>query len=152
MDNQTIDVVSEGKQGILHALSIIWNAAAPGGKATHYKVCRLLPHTSYYCDDENGKHKTHHFTNQIEHGDGVETLILFWSDEHDAKPLPFPLNLEQAAGFIVDWLGSVDFGTEPDHDGSNHKGWRLFTEDWGHVAGNHYTIIAAQPAWAMYGK
>lgn len=37
-------------------------------------------------------------------------------------------------------------------DGDYECGWRMFTEDWGHVASFHYSIVAVQPAWAMYGK
>lgn len=153
MDNQQIDIVSEGRDGIRHALSIIWNSAAPGGKATHYKVLKLREETKYYCRDDNGKHRTQHCTKLVKDEErGADTLILLWHDEDGSIPLPFPLSLDQAAGFVADWIGSASYGSEPDHDGSNGRGWRLFTEAWGHVARHHCAIVGAQPAWAMYGK
>lgn len=165
MDNQTIDIVSEGDAGILKALEIIWPAAAVGGDADFYRIIKLKPETRYYATKREGncesmeancdglpKYHVHHFTNETECSDGVPTLILLWSEERNATKFPFPLNINQSAQFIVDWLASLDYGRQPDHDGSNGKGWRLFTESWGHVAGHHYAIVAAQPAWAMYGK
>lgn len=154
MDNQTIDVTSEGREGILHALSIIWNAAAPGGRAKHYRILKLKERTEYYQHEARGERPafTTHHTATVESPDGCETLILLWNEETGSTPLPYPLTREQAAGFIADWLGTVGYGDQPDHDGSNGRGWRLFTGNWGHVAGHHYAIIGVQPAWAMYGK
>ena len=161
MDNQQIDVTSEGN-GISQILSVIWNSAAIGGKATHYKIMRLSTRVRYYAnpsrtpDRENCNGQpgivVHHFSDLVESPDGVSTLILLWHEEQKSTPLPFPLGLEQAASFISDWLKQAAFGGQPDHDGSNGKGWRMFTESWGHVAGHHYAIVGVQPAWAMYGK
>lgn len=152
MDNQCLDITSEGTIGIGHALAILWRAATPGGLATHYKVAKYTERTNYYCYDREGQHRTRHSTRLEDDPKGCDTLILLWSAERDATSLPFPLNQEQAADFIRNWLGTLDYGTQPDHDGSNGKGWRLFTEAWGHVAGHHYAIVGVQPAWAMYGK
>lgn len=163
MDNQQIDVTSEGQDGIVHALEIIWDSAAPGGKATHYKIVKLAKRTRYYArqdaifpsniDGLEGYH-AHHFSDLQADESGVQTLILFWHDEKGAQKLPFSLNCKQAAKFIADWLSSpdCDWGGQPDHDGDNGRGFRIFTESWGHVAGHSYAIVAAQPAWAMYGK
>lgn len=139
MDNRTIDVTSEGEEGIQHALAIIWSNAI-GGKATHYIIERYSKKALY---------STVRFEPDPK---GIDTLILLHGAEHNSKTLPFPLDMEQSAKFISDWLKTLDYRDEPDHDGSNGPGWRLFTEAWGHVFCMHRAIIAAQPAWAMYGK
>jgi hypothetical protein len=79
-------------------------------------------------------------------------LVLYWGDSPQATKLPFPMTLEQAADFAVGWLAHADYGREPDHDGSNSKGWRLHCDTWGIVDGDHYAFAAIQPVWAMHGK
>lgn len=80
-------------------------------------------------------------------------LIFYWADRSaNMTKLPFAMTLEQAADFAAGWLQQADYGDEPDHDGDNGKGWRLYCESWGHVAGDPYAFAAVQPAWAMYGK
>lgn len=80
-------------------------------------------------------------------------LVLYWSNSSPkAVKLPFPMTLEQAADFAAGWLEHADYGHEPDHDGDNGKGWRLYCENWGHVDGDSYAFAAVQPVWAMYGK
>lgn len=151
MDNRQIDVTSEGLESLGKALELIWPSAA-GGKATHYIQSKFKEEVSYY-QNKKGL-TTHHYSKLVEDQKGTDTLILLWSqsgDKRDQK-LPFPLKLEDAKSFVSGWLDSLNWGHEPDHDGSNGKGWRVFTEAWGHVAGNHYAIVAVQPAWAMYGK
>lgn len=66
--------------------------------------------------------------------------------------LPFPLDLNTSISFAWHWLTtSADYGNEPDHDGDNGKGWRVYNENWGRV-GSFYGFVAIKPAWAMYGK
>ncbi len=146
MDNRTIDVVSEGNEDLALALRIIW-ASAPGGKATHYKVLKLKEKVTYF-----NKPTTSHYTNLEESKGGVPTLVLLWHEEHGSQAFPFGIDVHLATDFVKGWLAQVDYGREPDHDGDNGKGWRVFTESWGHVAGHIYTVVAVQPAWAMYGK
>lgn len=38
------------------------------------------------------------------------------------------------------------------HDGSNSKGFRIYTEDWGRVNDEWYTIGAIKPVYLWYGK
>lgn len=151
MDNRTIDVVSEGEDSLALALKLIW-PSAPGGKATHYLIKNYGFETKYY-QDTAGK-VTHHFDTMIEDDGkrGVSTLILLWHEEGAAVPLPFPLDLTGVTQFVQNWLKVVDYGPQPDIDGSSDHGWRVFTERWGHVAGFHYAIVAIQPEWALYGK
>lgn len=79
-------------------------------------------------------------------------LVLYWGDSPRATKLPFPMSLDEAADFAAGWLKHADYGREPDHDGDNGKGWRLYCEGWGHVDGDHCAFAAVQPVWAMYGK
>lgn len=146
MDNRTIDVVSEGQDALAMALALIWpNAVA--GKATHFVVANLKDQVRYV-----GSPPEAHSHWLVPDPAGTPTLILLWHAERDAVPLPFPLALEDVPQFVKGWLRSADYGQEPGHDGSNQRGWRVFTEAWGHVAGYHYAITGIQPAWAMYGK
>lgn len=149
MDNRVIDVVSEGEEGIKMAMRLIWPSAL-GGEATHYILGRFSARTRYY--GEKGGNPIHHVTSLEKSEKGSHTLILLWHEERESIQLPFPLDLDGATQFVSQWLKSADYGREPDHDGDNGKGWRIFTEDWGHVAGHHYAIVGVQPAWAMYGK
>lgn len=81
-----------------------------------------------------------------------ERLVLYWGESTNATKLPFPMTLDQAADFASGWLEHADFGSEPDHDGDNKPGWRLYCEGWGIVGGDHYAFAAIEPRWAMYGK
>lgn len=76
--------------------------------------------------------------------------------QYDSSPmmtrLPFKLDAAGAADFASRWLAEQDYGTQPDHDGGNGKGWRLYNEAWGHVDGEYQAFVAVKPVWAMYGK
>lgn len=165
MDNLSIDITSEGRESLAHALTVVWPNAA-GGKATHYRVVNVSRNCKYYTHEIRKGMKANvdlhqecpeqiyvsHHEEELPADDGSQTLILLWHEEQNATPLPYPLTLDKAISFVADWLSQADYGSQPDHDGSNGKGWRLFTNDWGHVAGHHYGIVGVQPAWAMYGK
>ena len=80
-------------------------------------------------------------------------LVFGWSDSmRDGIKLPFSLDADGAADFATRWLAEQDYGKEPDHDGDNGKGWRLYNESWGHVDDDWAAFVAVKPAWAMYGK
>ena len=146
MDNRHIDITSEGDDALAIAMKLAW-AGAPGDRATHYKVVNLVEKTGYYGEPTNS-----HNTKTVEDAKGIPTMILLWTAERDAVPLPTPMGLEAITGVVTGWLKDVPRGKQPDHDGSNGHGWRVFNEAWGHVFGHHYAIVAIQPAWAMYGK
>lgn len=85
--------------------------------------------------------------------DNDKGLILYCYESKKMIPLPFKMNMCQAAGFAFGWLeGAAVYGQEPDHDGDNKHGWRVYCEDWGHVGHEHEAFVAIQPVWAMYGK
>jgi hypothetical protein len=67
--------------------------------------------------------------------------------------LLYPMGLEQTALFAWNWLAVVSYPPEPDfHDGDNVKGWRVYNEDWTHVAGRWEAAFAVEPMWMMAGK
>ena len=122
MDNRAIDVTSEGKNDLSLALQLVWRNCA-GAAAVWYKI------------KDN-------------------TMFLYWADpkDKDAVQLAYPHNLEQAVNFIHGWLNAIGYPPQPDHDGDNGKGWRVFNEAWGHVCNSPYGFVGIQPVWAMYGK
>ncbi len=83
---------------------------------------------------------------------GRKRLVLYWNDSLAATKLPFPMTLEQAAAFAVGWLEHADYGREPDHEGSNSKGFRIYCEGWCMVGSDFAAFAAIEPAWAMHGK
>lgn len=131
MDNFNIDVTSEGTVSLGMALSLAFS-----------------------------RHRTAEGFRIIEEGRTLTdkwrpaTLVFYWVklDKTGYHPLPFKMDAAKATEFAAAWLEQVDYGREPDHDGDNGKGWRVYTEGWGHVDSDYQAIVAVQPAWAMYGK
>ncbi|KKM73518.1 hypothetical protein LCGC14_1409660 [marine sediment metagenome] len=88
-------------------------------------------------------------------------MVIDWTMHGDAIPFPCGLSAADAARLVWSWLElqptwkefSFPGWTEDNHhDGHNSKGWRVFCEDWGHVGGNHYSIVAIAPAYLWHGK
>lgn len=165
MDNFRIDVCGEEDEGLEMALRIAFMHNAPGDKATHYRVLDLVEEVQYFgnpATNQKGLHENvngipgklvHHLERCKEQAGGKRTLILLWSDAKGALPLPFPLEVGDAIPFVKGWLKTAgDPGPEPDTDGDLRRGWRVFKEAWGHLAGCSYSIVGVQAAWAMYGK
>ncbi|MDR9781847.1 hypothetical protein [Rhizobium redzepovicii] len=138
MDNFHIDITAEGKTSLQKAIEIAFAHNAPGRKAESYSVVTLA--------------KT--VVNDLPHGlDGKTALILRWSGaEKQLGAVNLKLDVEGAVDFATRWLAEQNFGREPDHDGDNGRGWRVFVGAWGHVGGDHYAILGIVPSWAMYGK
>jgi hypothetical protein len=87
--------------------------------------------------------------------DPKKGLIFCWTDTDSAHALvqfPFKMDAKGAADFAERWLAEQEYGREPDHDGSNGKGWRIYNDQWSRVDGYTYSICAVQPCWMMYGK
>jgi hypothetical protein len=149
MDNQRLIVVSETALDFRLGMQLAFRHA-PGDKAWSWWIWN--PERSSYDKD------------RPEEGLGVvhegPFLVLSWegNPRHtDTFPaikyrLPSGMDFNLAADFAWNWLAEQDYGEQPDHDGSNHKGFVLFNDAWGHVAGDRYAIIAVGPAWAMAGK
>jgi len=133
MDNRHISVQSEGRKAFDLAFQLLFDNA-PGAKATHY----------------------------FEHSE--KGFVLLWSADSfhtattssvPANILPYAMDWKAAADLAWGWLSErkkEDYREYLDHDGSNGKGFKAYNEDWGHVAGSHYGILAVLPVWAWYGK
>lgn len=136
-----MNVVSKGEDTFKLALEI---ALSHHRSASHYAV---IEHKAEVNEWMKGDKKR-------------KTLVLFWADDEGFKPKPtaFPCAMKGKAlvSFVWNWLEDAwakeEHGSQPDHDGSNSNGWRIFNEDWGHVAESHYGIVGIQPVWAMHGK
>lgn len=80
-------------------------------------------------------------------------LVFYWHSDAGTTSLPFKLDAAGAADFARRWLAEQDYGPEPNHDGDNGRGWRLYNESWGRVDDcGSYSFVAVKPEWAMYGK
>lgn len=53
---------------------------------------------------------------------------------------------------VEKWLKEAKYENEPDHDGCNERGWRVFNDAWGRVGDEHGAFVEIQPVWLMYGK
>lgn len=86
-------------------------------------------------------------------------LVFYWTDSKGDK-FPVPVSVEGASEIAWEWLQSdqakeMEFASwdhDADHDGSNDLGFRVYCEDWGHVAGRWEAIVAVRPAYCWYGK
>ena len=82
-------------------------------------------------------------------------LFFFNYAEGECIPFPFPLSWQRAADLAWDWLTTQAKYPSCDHNDSDvieEKGWRVYTEFWGHVGAYHSAIVAVKPAWAWFGK
>lgn len=126
MDNRIITVQSKGKKAFDLAFQLLFDNC-PGSKATHY-----------YEHPEKG-------------------FMLFWhaTEKFEVLKLPFPMDWENSSALAWGWLMSQPedkYQEYLDHDGSNSKGFKVYNEGWGHVAGCGYAFLAVQPIWAWHGK
>lgn len=129
MDNRVISIKSEGRKDFDLAFQLLLNE----GRATHY----------------------------CEHKD--KGLILLWHeterlelDGFKIMKLPFKMDWKAAANMVWGWLQEQSADTYQDYiddyDVDMHKGFVIYNEEWGHVAGSAYAILAVLPMWAWYGK
>ncbi len=99
-------------------------------------------------------------------------MVLTWyvGDKYKATPFtdrmgnPNDIKYDELVELLFNWLDTESAKNvicegddeNADHDGSNELGWRLYTEDWGHIneghSIDHYSIAAFKPAWLWYGK
>lgn len=95
---------------------------------------------------------------------GRPYLSFLWGRPDGAEgvlPLIAPMTDADAIAKQAEaWLATVDYGSEPDHDGSNNRGFRI--KDRGpmlHEPGawrcnpwNFYAIFTIHPCWVEYHK
>lgn len=139
MDNFAFDVTAKSRATFDLAMMI---ATSDNSEATHYAVLTLPVKSNEWTKEDKRKRGT---------------LVLFRGPGmKEAVPFPHPLKHAALTEFVWDWLRHMwetgEAGDEPDHDGSNSHGYRIFNEEWGHVAGHFEAFVAIQPVWAMHGK
>jgi hypothetical protein len=80
-------------------------------------------------------------------------VLMRYPDAPGATPFPSPLGAERCAEIAFDWLATQAYPAEPDHDGSNEKGWLVWTNKWGQIEGHGFhSFVAIKPQWIMFGK
>jgi hypothetical protein len=80
-------------------------------------------------------------------------FILFEYAHDKMTPFPVPMPVSFVACFVYEWLKEAKYPIEPDHDGDNERGWRLYKESWGRVDKyGHGSVCAIEPMWIEYGK
>lgn len=125
-DNYHFDISSEGRESFERAMGFAFDGRFSETKARGYRV------------------------------DPVKGLILYWSVDSargvGITPLPYEMKQKAATEFVWHWLEEQDYGREPDHDGSNHKGWRVYNEAWNRIGDEWGAFAAIKPEWMMYGK
>jgi len=79
------------------------------------------------------------------------TLVLYWSTE---KANPFmTLDFEATFKVVKEWLDKqTQYPNEPNHDGDNKKGFRVYNEAWGEVKNDWRAFCGIEPVRMMYGK
>ncbi len=92
---------------------------------------------------------------KITHWQVIDGKMVFsWHESSKGQPLPAPMGREMLIPLILSWLAEQDYGDEPDHDGSNAKGWRLKAH-WELMPdhpGRFYFQFSVQPEWCEYHK
>ena len=150
MDNFLINIVYEGEGTLATALQL----ASRSYKAIGYAIRDASPGERWdgekYMKDPRQAHMMGWYREPK-----PRRLVFFWSEYEkvpDMIALPFKLDAAGMADFATRWLAEQDFGKQPDHDGDNGRGWRVYCEGWGHVDSHHSAFVAVAPSWAMYGK
>jgi hypothetical protein len=139
MDNFGLNVRARSKETFVRAIAIAC-AASPGGTVTHF-----CEHPRY-------------------------GLVLFWHDCEESTfcgrkvhPLSCEMGPREAAQFAWRWVVDAQrdrgiLGLKGwdayyrDGDVQNEPAYRIFVEDWGHVGGSPYAVVAILPVWAWLGK
>lgn len=132
MDNRIFNVNGKGAEALRSTLQLVFNQE---GEKTTCKAWKFSQ----------------------KHG-----LVLFWWAEegNGRNKLPSELTAEECLPMVWAWLHGEEAKTVEltgwdkavDHDGDNGEGWRVYCEDWGHVAGEHSAICAVKPVVLWYGK
>lgn len=104
-----------------------------------------------------------HYVSGVDAG-GWPYLALLWGapeSAKDAAPLIAKMKAPQAiASQIYAWLETTEYGEQPDHDGSNKKGYRITLEvpevpnqpTWQRPSWANYIFCVVRPTWIEYHK
>ncbi len=92
---------------------------------------------------------------------GLQFLTMRWHETGGAIPLMAPMaDASSIADQCYAWLKNAEYPEEPDHDGSNSRGWRITNSvhkiaHEGHnqyAPGGFYVVFTIYPTWIEYGK
>jgi hypothetical protein len=119
----------KSKERLIKALSL-----APGGPAIGYALDIR--------EDDNER---------------VHRMVLFQYPHDKMTKFPGKATPDFLAVFIEMWMKDLEANRNlpgsPDIDGSTRQGWKIYTEDWGHIEPyGHPAYLAIEPHWIMYGK
>lgn len=111
------------------------------------------------------------WTNKVTHyrtgvdKNGLPYLVLMWSEgDSPRKGTPLMASMDKAeaiADQLLAWLKSQEYGREPDHDGSNHRGYTVTNwapemrdpqHTWGIRDRSPYDFLYIAPTWIEYHK
>lgn len=115
-----------------------WQVATANEYAVHYKLQAIS--------------RSLHNTKPIPLFEDHVCMVFYWHPSEGTIALPYRMSFKECADLAWGWLQSQEYGSEPDHDGSNSQGWAVFNESWGHVNGDYRAIGAVSPQWIWYGK
>lgn len=76
-------------------------------------------------------------------------LTFFWQGGGEGRVmlLPYKMSVDAAREFARSYLKVAEYGPQPEHDGSNRKGWSVST------AGQpYYAVLRVKPEWMIYSK
>lgn len=83
-------------------------------------------------------------------------VFLGYIDRHSKDPavveFPFKMDAEGCADWAYRWLENAEYGPEPDHDGSNSKGFKVYNDSWSRVDSYYGSLVAVKPEWCWHGK
>ncbi len=155
MDNLHFDVTAEGRELFAAAMTI---ATRTHKKAVAYAIHPTYGLVLFWHDADQTLADVPRPPDPPEAGQSLEE----WSKACTAarslavrvpvQKLPYTLQQQAMADFAWHWLGTADYGPEPDTDGMTKPGWRIYCERWGRVGSSAYSFLAVQPVWATYSK
>jgi hypothetical protein len=151
MDNRRFDVNGHKDDELRLALRAVF-AQSGGTQAVSWKVVD-------YCTQKRSVQVGYPATEAhgtVQPDITVPCLVLLpWRQDGDV-PFPFGMGAESVVPSVNGWLFDYcimgnRYSPQPDHDGSNSQGWRVFIDDWGRVQGLH-AICGIRPEWCWHGK
>lgn len=85
--------------------------------------------------------------------DGTRLVFFkYFKGDTEVQKFPGKAGAEMMANWVEMWLANeANYPKEPDHDGSNTKGWRVYVNAWG-VIPDYGSFVAVEPHWIMHGK
>jgi len=136
MDNKVFNVNGKTDSMLLKALELVFEQHGPNTRCNGWAETKEDGLILLRYMDRNTTYEARHFP-----GDGITaadmvSLVKTWLSGEFAKTV-----------VMEGWDRDID------HDGHNSMGWRVYSEDWGHVgpAGSG-AICAVKPAWMWHGK